>query len=102
MVRIHLLSVPLLIFALSACDLEGRKKCVWVLEPEPNKQLMDRVEEGMIPVCARNRETQKQDCRLQISLEKAKKFSEKRFRYVDMKIKDFGIPRTILDITFCD
>lgn len=93
----------LLGFSLSfliACDSEGKKKCDWVLEPEP--KLIGKTEEGFIPVCARNRKTMKQDCRLQTSLEKAKSYSGKVFRYVDMEIESVALPRTIKSIKFCE
>src|SRR5688500_2405556 len=56
---------------LLGCDPEGRKECVWVLEPEP--KLDGSTDAGMIPVCARNRKTMKEDCRLQTSLAYAEK-----------------------------
>lgn len=84
---------------LSACDPDGKEQCAWTLEPEPS--LISKVEEGFIPVCARNRTTQKQDCRLQTNLEFAKKIYGKRFRYVDLEIDSVVLPRTIKRITFC-
>ena len=83
-----------------ACDPEGKKDCAWVLEPEP--ELKNRVDKGFIPVCARNRKTKKQDCRLQTTLEKAKGYYGRKFRYSELKVKDYGIPRTITDVRFCD
>lgn len=85
---------------LSSCDPEGKKECEWVLEPEPN--LIGKTEKGFIPVCARNRKSMKQDCRLQTSLEKAKSYYGKTFRYVDMEIESVALPRTIKEIKFCD
>lgn len=93
------LILSLLVFSY-ACDPEGRKNCDWVLEPEPKN--IGKVEEGFIPVCARNRKTMKQDCRLQTTLEKAKNFYGKKFRYVDLEVKSVVIPRTITKISFCD
>ena len=87
------------LFFLSACDPEGKKECDWVLEPEP--KLIGKTEEGYIPVCARNRKTMKQDCRLQTTLEEAKSYSGKVFRYVDMEIESVALPRTIKTIKFC-
>ena len=86
-------------FGLLACDPEGKNECAWVLEPEP--KLTDKVEPGFIPVCARNRRTMKQDCRLQTTLEKAREFYGKTFRYTDLKIKSVALPRTIKSIRFC-
>ena len=82
------------------CDPEGKKECAWTLEPEP--ELKERVEPGFIPVCARNRVTQKQDCRLQTKLAFAKKVFKRKFRYVDMEVESVALPRTIKRITFCD
>ena len=94
--RIHI--ALLLIFTIG-CDPEGKKNCDWVLEPEPKK--IDMAQLGFIPVCARNRVTMKQDCRLQTTLEYAKKVYGKKFRYIDLKVKNIGIPRTIDSIEFC-
>lgn len=85
---------------LVACDPEGRKNCDWVLEPEP--KLIGTTSEGMIPVCARNRQTNKEDCRLQTSLAYAEKVYGRKFRYVDLRVESPGIPRTIDSIKFCD
>ena len=89
----------ILTLSLVGCDPEGKKQCVWELEAEPDQT--KRVEKGYIPVCARNRTTMKQDCRLQASLEFAKKAYGKVFRFVDMNIKSPALPRTITDIKFC-
>lgn len=102
----HLAAKPIwcliasLCFLMSACDPEGKKKCDWVLEPEPT--LKETTDEGYIPVCARNRTTQKQDCRLQTNMDYAKQAYGKKFRYVDLKIKGPGLPRTIESIKFCE
>ncbi len=99
----HLASVALLAGAgllMGGCDPEGRKNCVWVLEAEPG--MMEKVDPGMIPVCARNRQTMKEDCRLQTSLEYAKGAYGKKFRYADLAIESPGLPRTIKSIKFCD
>ena len=92
----HLLILGLL----SACDIEGRKDCAWVLEAE--ETLAGTTTEGLIPVCARNRKTMKQDCRLQTSLDYAKQAQGRSFRYVDLRVASPGIPRTITEIKFCD
>lgn len=84
----------------AGCDPEGRKDCVWVLEAE--ETLAGTTSEGFIPVCARNRQTMKQDCRLQTTLDFAKKVQGRTFRYVDLRVASPGIPRTITDIKFCD
>ena len=91
--------LTILMLSCLGCDSEGKKKCQWVLEPENHKRYQP--EKGYITVCARNRHTMKQDCRLQTKLEKAKIWSGKKFKYTDLKIKSVVIPRTILDIKFC-
>ncbi|MBI2603448.1 MAG: hypothetical protein HYW48_10380 [Deltaproteobacteria bacterium] len=98
--RLAKLVTTLLFFTMISCDPEGRKKCDWVLEPEPDQK--ERVQWGYIPVCARNRATMKQDCRLQASLQFAKDAHNKKFRYTDMKVASPALPRTITDIKFCD
>ncbi|MDD9952623.1 MAG: hypothetical protein OXT67_13765 [Zetaproteobacteria bacterium] len=55
----------------------------------------------MIHVCARNRTSGKQDCRLQIPLAHAKAYDGKFFRYVDLKVDSPGIPRTVVQISTC-
>lgn len=85
---------------LTACDPEGKKQCAWVLEVEPQNK--DKVEAGKVPVCVRNRQTFKQDCRLQTDLEFAKRAYNKKFRYVDMKVENYALPRTIKSVQFCD
>jgi len=87
------------ILGLLACDPEGKKECAWHLEPEP--ELIGKVRPGFIPVCARNRTTMKQDCRLQTTLERAKKYYGKTFRYTDLKVESVALPRTIKSIKFC-
>jgi hypothetical protein len=82
-----------------ACDPEGKKKCQWVLEPENHKRYKPL--KGFITVCARNRKTMKQDCRLQTKIEKAKSWSGKKFRYTDLETESVIIPRTIKSIKFC-
>lgn len=90
------LALPVIV----ACDPEGKKDCVWVLEAE--EKLAGTTDPGMIPVCARNRKTMKEDCRLQTTLDYAKQVKGRTFRYVDLRVKSAGIPRTISDIKFCD
>jgi hypothetical protein len=83
-----------------ACDPDGKKSCDWVLEPEP--KLKGSSDDGYIPVCARNRTTMKEDCRLQTSLEYAEKAYERKFRYTDLRVESSGLPRTVKSIKFCD
>jgi hypothetical protein len=94
------LAAYLILLSLTACDPEGKKECAWTLEPEPS--LIGKVQEGFIPVCARNRQKMKQDCRLQVKLEYAKENLGKKFRYVDMQVESPALPRTVSSITFCE
>ena len=91
--------IALFLFFCLACDPEGKKECQWVLEPE--KHTRYKPETGYITVCARNRKSMKQDCRLQTKFDNAKLWYGKKFRYTDLKIKSVIIPRTILNIQFC-
>lgn len=84
---------------LSACDPDHRRKCEWYLVPDPTR--IDLVDEGYVPVCARNYVVNKQDCRLQSKLDFAKKAHLKKFRLADLRVRDYGLPRTIKQIRFC-
>lgn len=81
------------------CDPERRSQCEWTLEPETRPLI--GIDENMIHVCARNRNSGKQDCRLQISLENAKIHYGKHFKYNDMQVDGPGIPRTVIGISYC-
>ena len=81
------------------CDPEGRKKCQWVVEPE--LRMIDKVEVGFVPLCARNRTTMKQDCRLQAKKHEIKSWLGRKFRYVDLKVESPALPRTVVSIDFC-
>ena len=85
---------------LIGCDPEGKKQCAWFLEPEPSKE--NFATRGHIPVCARNRTTMKQDCRLQTTLDFAKQVYGKKFRYHDLKVHSVEIPRTVTSLTLCE
>ena len=85
---------------LSGCDPEGKEKCDWTLEPETSL-IGTTTEPGMIPVCARNRITNKQDCRFQTSMDFAKSAWNRKFKYVDIKADTRKLPRIINDIKFC-
>lgn len=87
------------LLALQGCDPERKKRCEWYLMPNTSKKA--KVDKGFISVCARNLMANKEDCRLQTTLSFAKKVYGKTFRYVDLKVKSFGIPRTIQEMTFC-
>lgn len=98
--KFYKLSLILAIFIISSCDPEHKKKCEWYLVPDTDR--IGQVDEKYIPVCARNFIINKQDCRLQTTLEFAKKVHKRKFRYVDLKVKDYGLPRTIEYIEFCE
>ncbi len=83
-----------------ACDPEHKKKCEWYLMPDTVR--IGQVQEGFIPVCARNLVVNKEDCRLQSTLDFAKSAYNKKFRYSEMKVKSLAIPRTIDAIKFCE
>jgi hypothetical protein len=83
------------------CDPEHKNKCQWYLIPDLDRKDNTDMNEGMIPVCARNLSINKQDCRLQASLEFAENAFNKKFKYNDMKIKSVLLPREITEIKFC-
>lgn len=100
--KIAKMSVPLvatILLSLWGCDPEGKKDCAWELEPDSS--YIDKVEAGFVPLCARNRTTMKQDCRLQAKLDFAKAAKGRKFRYDDLKVDRFGLPRTIKTIEYC-
>lgn len=68
----------------------------------PNVDKIGKTDEGFIPVCARNMVSMKEDCRLQTTLDFAKKIYGKKFKYVDLKVKTFGMPRTIKELKLCE
>jgi hypothetical protein len=84
----------------TSCDPEGRQECQWTLEPEP--KLKGTTAENMIPLCARNRVTNKEDCRFQASLDFAKGAWTKKFRYVDITSDASKAPKVIKSIKYCD
>ena len=88
----------LLFLSLLGCDPERKKKCEWYLVPDLDRT--GTIDPGYIPVCARNYIVNKQDCRLQATLEFARDAYNKKFRLVDLKVKSPGIPRTVTTIDF--
>ncbi len=84
----------------SGCDKERRDKCEWYLVPDESR--LGKTDVEYIPVCARNYVSNKQDCRLQTTLKFAEKVYKLKFRYIDLKVSDFGKPRTIKEIKFCE
>ncbi len=97
---ILILSLSSIVMFSFGCDKDHKKKCEWLLVPDIDRKGDDSISEGFIPVCARNYIVNKQDCRLQTTLDYAKDNYGKKFRYVDLKIKNVGIPRTIDTIDF--
>ena len=83
----------------SGCDKERKSQCEWYLVPDESR--IKDVKDGLIPVCARNYTSNKQDCRLQTTLDFAKSAYLKTFRYTDLKVKTYGNPRTITEIKTC-
>lgn len=81
------------------CESDRKKECEWYLMPDIDR--VGQADEGLIPVCARNFKSNKQDCRLQTTEKFAREHFNKPFRYTDLKVKNLGIPRTIDTITFC-
>jgi hypothetical protein len=90
----------ILLFLIAGCDPEGRKECEWTLEPE--QKLIGTTEEGLIPVCARNRKRNREDCRFQVSMEFAKGAWTRLFRYDDIDSDDSKAPKVIRSIKYCD
>lgn len=96
--RVFLIALTLVMT--TACDPDHKKECEWYLVPDTDR--IGQADEGFIPVCARNFVVNKQDCRLQTTREFAEKVYQRRFRYNDLKIKNYGAPRTVEEIRFCD
>jgi hypothetical protein len=97
---ILLITAGLMTMLVSGCDPEGKKECQWTLEPEP-KLIGTSTEPGMIPVCARNRKTNKEDCRLQAPMDLAKSAWMRKFKYVDLDTDNTRLPRIVKNIKFC-
>lgn len=92
--------IVLALVPLTACDPEHKEKCEWYLVPDVER--IGQADEGYIPVCARNYVVNKQDCRLQTTQPFAEKVYQRRFRYTDLRIKNYRAPRTVEEIRFCD
>jgi hypothetical protein len=88
------------VVVLTGCDPDGKENCDWTLEPETTL-IGTTTEPGMIPVCARNRVTNKQDCRFQTTMDFAKSAWNRKFKFVDIKADMRKLPRIITDIKFC-
>lgn len=98
LIRYAIVFVATLLFV--SCDPEGREKCQWTLEPEPKN--IGKTEDGYIPVCARNRVTNHEDCRYQATLDFAKSAWLRKFRYVDIDADASKAPKMIRSIKYCD
>ena len=82
------------------CDIHRLKKCEWYLVPEPQHKKL--VEDGWVPLCARNYATKKQRCYFQAKLDFAEKIYGKKFRFVDIEFEEYPIPRKILSANSCE
>ena len=99
-------SVLFVLLLASACDLNEFNSCDWTLEPEKDnleKLSKEDIADGYIPVCARNRMTNKQNCDLKAKLEFSKQVYQKKFKYTDLEIQQDGkFPKAIISIAnFC-
>ncbi len=83
-----------------ACDPEHKKKCEWYLMPDPDSN--SKVEEGYIPVCARNLVVNKEDCRLQAQLKYAKSVYGKKFKYSELSVEEGRYPHKVVSIKSCN
>lgn len=79
------------------CDPHRKKACEWQLSSDRRRG----ADKGLIALCAVNMRSKKKLCGLQTTLTFAKKVYGKTFRYVDIKVKAFGQPRTIQEMAFC-
>ena len=85
---------------LMGCDPEHKKKCEWYLMPDTDH--IKEADHGMIRVCARNFVVNKEDCRLQTTIDFAEKAYNKKFKYNDLTVEHLGTPRTISNISYCE
>ncbi len=92
-------TLGLILLTLLACDPDKKKECEWLLEPDESRE--ELVTDKLVPACARNYKSQKQDCRLLVPRELAKAWEKKKFRYSDMKVKDPSIPRLVTSLSEC-
>lgn len=95
-----MIAMPVL-SCLTGCDWEHTKECEWYLMPEPS--LIDKTDEGFIPVCARNLTINKEKCRMQATEEIARKYYGQKFRLVDLVVDLEGkFPRTVISLKSCE
>lgn len=82
-------------------DWQRKNKCEWYLIPDTSEGRSS--DEGMIPVCARNYEIHKQNCRLQAKMGFAKKYFKKKFRLDEMQLSSkTSYPKEVVGITVCE
>lgn len=95
-------SLAALALALSGCDLNHQQRCEWYLMPNPDPEWISRVDEGFIPVCARNLVINRENCDLQATLEFAESQYGKKFRYSDIELDTSGrFPRKVSGFKEC-
>jgi hypothetical protein len=87
---------------LAGCDLNHQQRCEWYLMPNPDPQWISKVDEGFIPVCARNLVINRENCDLQATLEFAEVQYGKKFRYSDIELDTSGkFPRKVTGFKEC-
>jgi hypothetical protein len=70
--------------------------------PNPSDDWITRVDEGYIPVCARNLEINRENCDLQATLEFSEEHYGKKFRYSELQLDTSGkFPRKVVGMTAC-
>ena len=100
-----LLALGLLLQAtciVAACDVSHMDRCEWYLMPNPDQEWISKVDDGFIPVCARNLVINRENCNLQATLEFAESNYGKKFRYHDLELDTSGkFPRKVHGIKEC-
>lgn len=86
----------------SSCDVNHMDRCEWYLMPNPDQEWIAKVDDGFIPVCARNLVINRENCNLQATLEFAESHYGKKFRYDDMDVDmTEKFPRKVKAIKEC-
>ena len=86
----------------AGCDLNHQERCEWYLMPNPDPEWIAKVDEGFIPVCARNLVINRENCDLQATLEFAEGNYGKKFRYGDIELDTSGkFPRKVTGLSEC-
>ncbi|NDE14803.1 hypothetical protein EBZ80_07730 [bacterium] len=100
--RTRTAALALLFATLAGCDLNHQWRCEWYLMPNPDQQWISKVDEGFIPVCARNLVINRENCDLQATLEMAESHYGKKFRYSDIELDTSGrFPRKVTGFKEC-